>query len=518
MTRLLTLLLFGLGLSSNARADFVSGTVVDANGQPVAGVNITARSLGGGGDGHLANAGTNAAGVFNVSIDPGVYDFTFEPPAPPAAVAMITEVENIVASGSVSIGTVTLDPAIHLQGRLIRAGNIPVQGVNLDVVELASGDNIDLIGDASDALGEFHIAAPIGQLELYFNTTPVLTPLLAPTFRELDATTDIDLGDILLDPGFRVSAVLVNPNFLGVFNVDADVVDIQTGRKLYTPGDNSDVNGLLDFVVPAGTYDVEFCPQFASSLVAELVPSLNVSATTNLGLITLASGFRLSGLVTSYLGAPVPGTDVDARNSITGESIQLCGDDTNASGAYQVIVPPGPVDLTFTPPGHEKLGSAFTTNLMIAGNSVSSAVLPFCDCGGPSGVGVPGSGGITPVITATGGGMRLGSNGWSFEVTNGLGGSIGAAVVGYGPSCGSKLPAAGLLGPLQLSSRSRRIISFQLDGAPGLPGVGSVQMPMDLPIDPSLSGYYLSLRGFVLDAGAVSGRSSTPVLCGVLCQ
>lgn len=520
MTRYLTLLLlFGLGLSPGARADFVSGTVVDANGQPVAGVNITARSTGsGGGDGHIANAGTNAAGFFNVTIDPGVYRFTFEPPAPPAAVALITDVENVVASGTSSIGTVTLGAAVHLQGRLIRAGNIPVQGVNIDVIDLATGDNLDLIGDTSNALGEFHLAVPPTQIEVRMNTTPVLTPLLAPTSSEADATSDIDLGDILLEPGFRVSAVLVNPSFLGVFNADADVVDLQSGKTLYTPGDNSDVNGLIDFVVPQGVYDVEFCPLLANNLVAELVPALSVNATTNLGLITLEAGFRLSGTVTSYLGSAVPGTDVDARDSATGESILLCNDDTNAAGVYQVVVPPGSVDLTFTPPGQEKLGSAFKTNVTIAGNTVSNAVLPFCDCGGPNGTGIPGSGGLTPLIAATGGGMRLGSNGWSFEVTNGLGGSIGAVVVGYGPSCGSKLPASGLLAPLQLASVSRRVISFQLDGAPGVAGAGSVQVSMGLPVDPGLGGYYLSLRGFVLDNGAIGGRSATPVLCGVLCQ
>lgn len=508
-----------VALAPSAHADFVTGTVVDANGLPVAGVNIVAKSNSGGGNGNIANAGTNAQGVFNATIDPGVYELTFEPPAPPAAVALITVVDNVVVSGTNVMGNVQLDPAVHLSGRFVRAGNIPVQGVNLDIIDEATGDNLDLIGDTSDINGQFNLAAPVGLIELRANTAPVLTPLLAPTSLAIDTTSTAALGDIFLEPGFTVSAVLVRPNFLGVSNLDVDVIETATGRKLYTPGDNTDVNGFVDFVVPAGTYDLEFCPPLATNLVALELPMVQVAAPTNLGLLTLTQGVRLTGTVTSNLGAAVAAADVDARDSATGQKILLCADNTNSAGQYVVVVPAGSVDLTFTPPDALKLGSAVMPAVAIAGNTIQNAVLPFCDCGAARGGSNAGTGGLAPLITATGGGLRLGSNGWTLQVSQGRGGARGVVGIGFGASCGAGLTASQTpMGGVTLVSSRVHAVPFRLSGAPGVAGVGSVDLQFDIPLDLTLLGSTLSAQAQIIDPAATGGRALTSVLCGTLCQ
>ena len=506
-------------LAPGAHADFVTGTVVDSNGQPVAGVNIVAKSLSGGGNGNIANAGTNAAGFFNATIDPGTYELTFEPPAPPAAVALVTVVDNVVVSGTNVMGNVVLGPAVHLSGRFVRAGGIPVQGVNLDIIDEATGDNLDLIGDTSNLNGEFNLAAPVGLIELRANTGPVLTPVLAPTAFPVDTTANATLGDILLEPGFTVSAVLVSPSFLGVLNLDVDVVDSVTGAKLYTPGDNTDVNGFVDFVVPAGTYDLEFCPPPTTNWVALELPAVSIAAPTNLGLLTLAQGVRLSGTITSYLGAPVAAADVDARDAVTGQKILLCSDNANAAGQYEVVVPTGTLDVTFTPPDAERLGSSVVAGLAISANAVQNAVLPFCDCGAARGGSTTGTGGLTPLITATGGGLRLGSHGWTLQVSQGRGGARGVVGIGFGAACGAGLTASQTpMGGVSLVSSRVHAVPFRLSGAPGVAGVGSVDLQFDIPLDLTLLGSTLSAQAQIIDPAAAGGRALTSVLCGTVCQ
>ena len=517
-SRFLSLALLGC-LCAPAHADFVSGTVVDANGQPIAGVNIVAKSLTGGGDGGIANAGTNSLGVFFSTINPGTYELTFEPPAPPAAVALVTVVDNVVVSGTAVMGNVMMDPAVHLSGRFVHSGNIPVQGVNLDIIDQATGDNLDLIGDTSNINGEFNLAAPVGPIELRAKTAGVLAPVLAPMSMELDTTVNATLGNIELEPGFTVSAVLVTPSFLGVSNLDVDVVDVTTGKTIYTPGDNTDINGFVDIVLPAGTYDLEFCPPLASSLVALRMPAVSVSAPLNLGLLTLAPGVHLTGTVTSYLGTPVASADIDARDAVSGLKILLCGDNTNAAGQYDVVVPQGTLDLTYTPADAEKLGSGFATGLSVTGNTVQNAVLPFCDCGAARGGGIPGTGGLMPQIAATGGGLRLGSRGWTFQVSQGRGGARGIVAVGFGASCGAGLTATVTpMGGISLVSTRVHAIPFRLDGAVGVAGAGSVDLQFDIPLDLTLTGASLSAQAQVRDPAATSGRALTSVLCGTLCQ
>jgi len=518
INKVLSTLAVGL-LSSVACADFITGTVVDSNGVPVGGVNISARDVVGGGNGNLANGGTDANGFFNSTIDPGTYELTFEPPRPPAAVALVTVLDNVVVAGVTSLGTVALDPAVALNVRFLDPNHVPVQGLNLDVFELSTGlEYLELIGDSPDVLGWVHMSVPVGEIRLVINTAPSLVPLLAPDQIEFDTTQGGDIGDLTLEFGYVVSAAVLRTNFQPVQNLDVDVIDSWTGEERNTPGDNTDNNGFVDFILPVGTFDIEFCPQLNENLVALLMPAVSITGTTNLGIVTLADGVRLSGNVTTYLGLPAPGVDIDVTDSGTLLDVMICGDNTNAAGDYDIVVPTGTFDLSFEPRYSEKLGSAFANNVVVAGNTIRNAVLPFCDCGAPSGAGTPGSGGIVPTLTATGGALRLGNPGWSCEVGQGRGGAFGVATFGFGSFCGSGLrPTFTSMGQFGLVSQLR-MQTFRLDGAPGVPGVGSAAIEIHLPDDLAFAGMRLSGRAQVFDAAAANGRANSRILCGVLCQ
>lgn len=360
--------------AGSASAGVITGRVVDSLGNGVAGVNIEAN-----GGATVVNGGTDSNGFFTTTITPdGSYDLVFEPPPPPASTGLTKELANVNVFGTVNLGNVALAPGVALTGRMVRAvGGSPVPGVNLDVEQ--NGTQLLVKGDVTDASGNFSIAVPASPITVYFKTDSAPLPLLAPDFVELFPTGATNLGDVALEPGFLVSAIVRRAsNNAAVVGADVDVHDTLTGDKLFTPGDNTDGAGFVDFVVPAGTYDVEFCPQFADLLVGKTLLAQVVATNKFLGTVLLDAGVVLSGKVLDFQGQAHAGVDVDMKVSSTGAKVTLCGDNTDASGNYQVVVPTGTFDVKFTPPPTLGLGTQTIAGVVIAGNTVLNGTLPGC--------------------------------------------------------------------------------------------------------------------------------------------
>lgn len=361
-------------LAVSAQADFLDGRVVNHLGQGVAGVDIDAKNLGGGGDPTLINDGTDVNGFFHVTIPSGTYRIIFNPPAPPASTDLITTVEPVVVSGTLNMGNVALTQGVSVSGQLRNPSAQGVAGVNIDVLD-AGANNIDLLNDTSDALGNFNLAVPLGAIELRFDTTSVVGQTLAPKALDLNLSSNTSLGNITLAQGYLLSAIVRGPGAVPVNNCDLDVHDA-AGVKLYTPSDNTNASGFVDTIIPAGSLTFEFCPPFALHLLAGLVGPQTVSGPTNLGTINLAAGVVLSGTVRDYLNATVSGADVDLSSAATGTKVVTCDDNSGAGGTYQVIVPTGTFTVRFSPPTGSPLGSDFHYNVAINGNMALNGVLP----------------------------------------------------------------------------------------------------------------------------------------------
>ncbi len=501
--------------------DTFTGRIVDSNGIGVPGVNINAKASSGGGTGNIMNDGTDALGFFTTTIDPGTYRLTFRPPAPPAALGLVLRLDNQTILGITNLGTLMLEPAVALSAHVMDQAGLPVPGVNLDIIDQSNGNNIDLVNGSTNLTGDFSIAVPVGQVELRMDTTPVVGPLLAPHNRFITTGANVALGNITLEPGFSITAALLDPSFAGVSNLDADVFDPLTGRKLYTPGDNTDGNGFVDFVVPAGVFDMAFCPPPGSNLVAHMALAVNVIADTTLGIITLQNGVRLTGTVFNNLGAPQTKVNLDVRDSLTQANILICTDNTDAAGQYSVVIPNGTFDVIFRPSYALNLGSTKITGLVVAGNTVQDATLPFCAPASTTGIGRSGSGGFTPSMAAFGGSLRLGNPGWGLDVTQGLGQAFGMMSFGIGNSCnarglGGVRAGAGVPARPQTQSLFRQI--FRLNGSAGVAGSGSAHLNLPIPSDPALAGLFISVRVQIQDPTAPGKRALSPLLCGQLCQ
>jgi len=509
-----TLLVLTLTPALPAFADTIRGRVVDESGVGIANVNIDAEDMLTGDPVDVINGGTDASGNFDAQLPAGLYRLIFHPPAPPTTTLLAEVLEDVVVVGTINLGTIVLESGVALRGRVLAPGGAPLAGVDLDVIDLLSRERLRLTDDDTGLDGRFLIAVPARRIEVRFDTTPVGTSI-APTLRELVLSADLDMGDVQLEPGFVVTAVVRTTGGSPVPDADIDVEDQATDEKLFTPGDGTDVNGFVDFVVPAGTYDIEFCAKFADRLVPFEIQDRLITGTTNLGIVTLGPGVVLSGNVRSGAGTPIQRVDVNLFVSSTGQRQLTCNDDTDAAGLYRVIVPTGTFDVVWTPPYSEPFRTRVRTAVTVSGDRTLDTVLAACDCAVSAGTGLAGTGGLVPVISASGGYLRIGNPDWTVEVSNARGGATAFVFVAAGRVC----PTASVGGtafPKQLLLHPP--LPLVLSGPAGAAGAGSGSVIAELPDDPAIVGLELVAIAVVRDAGVARGYSRTPHLCGTFCD
>ncbi len=373
--------LLPLALTAVARAsqaDVITGQVVDSNGAGVPGVNID--GFDSNGDPIcLSNDGTNSGGFFTTTVEPGpgIYTFHFYPPAPPVTTHLAVAVEEVAVVGTTNMGTIALPAGVSLSGRAVKSGSIPVANVLLAVIDGPTGGPI-LLGDMeTNALGQFNVAVPAHAIELQLDATTT-GQALASKALELSPSGNTALGDILLPPGFTVTGHVQKTGGSPVAGADLDFVLVSSGDKAFTPHDNTDSSGDFSVVVAAGTYDIEVCPKAADALAANAYFDRVISGNVNVGTLTLQNGVVLSGTITDSVAAPLQGADVDVTNSSTGQAVILCGDNTDASGAYSVRIPTGTFDVTFSLPPlcTSGLGQDQHLGVVVNGNTVLNGMLP----------------------------------------------------------------------------------------------------------------------------------------------
>ena len=477
----------------------MTGKVVDAAGQPVAGVNIDSEDLLLGGDPIVSGDTTDALGNFAVTLPGGLYDLSFKPPAPPATTHLVQTLEGIAVVGTVNVGTVVLPAGVALSGRTVTAGGLPVAGVNLDVELAATGEDLVLPGDLTDALGQFLVAVPAAPIEVSFDASGLALPLLASVAVDVTPSGPLDLGDVVLPPGFHLTGQALAGG-QPVVNADLDVFDA-AGDKLYTPGDNTDAGGFFDVVVPAGTLDLRICPELSDLVAPKIVPGVVVGGPLALGTVILDPGVLLSGIVTSGAGVPLENVDLDVLVAGAGTAVALCGDNTDAGGKYTVVVAPGTYDLRFEPPYAQPYGTTLTPGVAVGGPTLQDAVLPDCPFFTSYGSGTAGTGGVVPVLASSGGAPREGNPDYAYELSAGVGGGAAFLAVAFGQGL---LPILG--GTILLDVTSIKLtVPLALGGAPGAPGAGAASYPLPVPIDAPLLGLTVYNQFLVLDPGAPAG-------------
>lgn len=325
----------------------LSGTALTSTGAPIALGDINVYDAVTGAKLYTPGDNTTTTGTFAVVVPAGTFHVRVSPPA--GLIVVAQQIQNVVVAGNTSVGTITLPPGVQVTGTVRNAQTLaPLAVVDIDV-DTPSGVRIITPSDDTNASGVFTVIVPTGTFTFSFSPPPGML-IVGAQIPNVVVGGNLNVGFVNLSPGFALSGTVRRPGNLPVALADIDVHNVLGSVRLFTPNDNTDVNGTFTVVVPAGNYRVNIDPGFASQLVAVDVGPIGVSGPATTGTVNLAAGVTLSGTVIGFNGLPLANADIDVLNPSTGLPISTPSDTTNAAGQYAVVVPPGTWNVLFQAP------------------------------------------------------------------------------------------------------------------------------------------------------------------------
>lgn len=267
-------------------------------------------------------------------------------------------------------------PAALVSGHVLDPSGSPAAGVNLDFVDKATGTNLPLTGDVTDALGAYAVTVPAGSYEVRYKP-PLGQPWAPARERTVRVPADLALPDFRLLDGWAVTGTLVDEAGAPVPGADLNFLDAFSGAALYTIRDNTDAVGVFSVLVPCGTYDVTFNPPVGHPDAARRINGVDVPCSgISLGTVSLVRGAVLQGVVReAATGLPVADADMDIVDPATGRQIPTPRDNTDAAGFYQVLVPPGTWTVQAEPPQGSRVLPGEVQGVVVAGTTVQDLLL-----------------------------------------------------------------------------------------------------------------------------------------------
>ena len=194
---------------------------------------------------------------------------------------------------------------------------------------------------------------------------------------------------------FNITGTVRGPGLVPVAGVDIKLFD-NNGNPIGIVPTVTDAFGVYTIInLPNGRYELGFEPPTPTRLLARMVTGIRIQSVNLTVNADLLAGFLISGVVKNEANAVVPGIDLNVTDS-NGDPVYCPGDNTDALGFYDIVVPGGAIDILFrsvlpsTPPYLQNTATLNVTQdtvlniTMILGVFVSGAVrnqagLPIAD-------------------------------------------------------------------------------------------------------------------------------------------
>lgn len=496
-----------------AHAGVITGVLRDTQGQPVQNAVFELDLTSGSGTPIVVGGFTDANGHFQTTVTPdGTYRMIVYPQPPPASSVVVKRFENIVVGAATSdLGTLELQNGVTVSGRVVNSVGTPLVSVGMEFRHPADSQWLNFTNHDTGGNGTFAVNLPYGSCEMGFEPGPVPYyggPGTGPHSIEMNLTGPLNLGDVVMPAGHVVSTVVRRASDNSPLeDVLVEFFNRTTGRVAYTPHNRTSATGALTITVAPASYDVRYVPRSNEGLIGTTLANRVVPPGGPLGTVSLADGTELRGRVRGADNVSYPGTVVHVFNATTGAEIAIDGGVTDATGRYSVIVPPGTFDVVFSPSFEIPFGSVTIENVVIPVGEDRvdlDGTLPSVPFGNLVGNGVPGLGGITPVIDSAGGAPRLSNSAYTLDFSQARGAAFGVVIYTIAPSANPHGP--------QLYAR----VPLALSGTPGVAGDGAGALHLPIPANANLVGQTLRAWLHVRDGASPSGFSATQELRAVI--
>jgi hypothetical protein len=220
--------------------------------------------------------------------------------------------------------------------------------VDIDAIDRRTGVKVPIAGDATNALGFYTIVLTPGSYKIDFEPDPSLR--LVPLRLDDVRVEETSVRSVELAEGWVVTGTALARHGAPVAGIDADLIDLSTGREIPIVDDETGDDGEFNLVVETGSYALTLAAPVETRLVTLAVPELIVNGDATMS-FELDPGVVVRGTVSEgERRTPLASADLDFLRRPEGREIATAADRTDALGRYAVVVPPGDYDVVAIPP------------------------------------------------------------------------------------------------------------------------------------------------------------------------
>jgi len=365
-----------LALSSPASAALatLTGKVTDPAGAGIFNVTINFVDACTGVTSPATGNVTSSTGDFRATVNAGVYDLEFSPPA--GSLYQAWRIRNLDLTVSGTLAPVRLGFGVTVSGRVNDSAGAGIPNVFVRFFPPGSSERTFAVRDRTDLSGNFSIVVPAGTYDVKYGPPPG-TRFLGLVRPSAPIPGNTTLPTVALATGILVSGLLtdsaVQPH--PVVNADIDATHTATGEKLFLSHDRTDATGAFTLAIPPGTYVFGFKPEKCNLLVGRESAATAISADTTLPAVPLLPGVLVKGNVTDTRAVPVFDVNTNFISTSTGLPVFTFDDHTDASGNYSAVIPgQDTYNIDYSPSRGIRLAGFKMTGMSI--NNNSTQVLP----------------------------------------------------------------------------------------------------------------------------------------------
>ena len=359
------------GVLPASAAVTITGVVRNEAAAGLANVDIDLVDLCSGTNIFLVNDKTALDGTFSVVVNPGTYDIHFTPPA--GSTVASSELDEVPIASNTSFGTIVLHPGFLVSGLARDTSGAGIPGIGLGFMNVATGKSVHVTKDATNSTGNYSVRVLPGTYDIDYRPPSTTTYLTVRRKGQVVSTNVTGLVDTL-GVGLNVRGTVRDSGGVAVQNVDLDLYDVCTDRKVPTAHDNTDAQGIYSVYVPSGTYSVRYDPPSCKGLGALRLSDQIVDQDRTID-VTLPASFAVTGRVLDNIGQPVAGAQI--RFYVGGNRQEATDDDTDALGFFTILMATGTYGVNVHPPvGRDLLVTHLSQVDVSAATDLGDIVLP----------------------------------------------------------------------------------------------------------------------------------------------
>ncbi|MGH8004512.1 MAG: FlgD immunoglobulin-like domain containing protein, partial [Limisphaerales bacterium] len=338
----------------------VRGTITDSANQPISNVSMdifdyqTRQKI------FVAHNRSDTAGNYRIVVPPGGLRFRFNSPASSRFRGLQLDTVSVSKDTTVNI---TLLTGLVLSGGVVDSVGRGIKGVSLELEETTTGQEVFVSNSRSDTVGFFRTVAPAGLFNLLFSP-PKGQRWVAVENDSFQISTDTTVQQVLVE-GILVTARITDSSARPLQGVDLDVIQGQTGKKVFTPHDNTDSAGVVQAALLPDRYTFAFNLFTGTSFDSLVISNVLIARDTTLNGVLRVASFIVTGKVQDSIGRGIPNVILGFEEAATSNKVPVLNNRTDAAGAFRITVFANTYNITSVPPPQSGFDSVVLLGVLI---------------------------------------------------------------------------------------------------------------------------------------------------------